>query len=56
MSGAEKRSRELAKRAAKLRRQGLTLSQVAEHVGVSKDVVAARIKLGERLLSMEESQ
>lgn len=53
-SGSEKRSQALAIRGAKLRRQGLSLSQVADHVGLPKDAIAARIKLGERLLSLEE--
>lgn len=52
--GSEKRSRALAKRAALLRRQGLTLSQVAAQIGVAKEFVASRIKLGERLLSLED--
>lgn len=52
-AGAEKRYHAACKRAAKLRRAGLTLSQVAENVGIPKSLIADRIKLGERLLSVE---
>lgn len=53
-SGAEKRAHANAKRCAKLRRDGLTLKQIADQVGIEKEQVAARIKLGERLLSLGE--
>jgi hypothetical protein len=52
-SGAEKRSHALAKRCARLRRDGLSLQAIADLVGIHKDQVPARIKLGERLLSLE---
>ena len=51
-SGAEKRSHALAKRCAKLRRQGLSLGEIADATGVERDKVAARIQFGERLLSL----
>jgi hypothetical protein len=38
-----------------LRRGGLTLREIAELVGIEKEQVPARIELGERLLSLEES-
>lgn len=53
--GAEKRSHAKAKRCARLRRGGLTLREIAELVGIEKEQVPARIELGERLLSLEES-
>lgn len=55
-AGAEKRYHATAKRCAKLRRAGLTLTQVSENTGVPRAVVASRIELGERLLSLESSQ
>jgi DNA-binding CsgD family transcriptional regulator len=54
--GAHLRGQNLAKRCAKLRREGLPLSEVAERAGVDRERVAAKIKLGERLLSLEEHQ
>lgn len=39
-----------------LRREGWTLSQISEDTGVERDSVANRIKLGERLLSLEPPQ
>jgi hypothetical protein len=51
--GAEKRYHAACRRAAKLRRAGLTLSQVAENIGVPKSLIVERIKLGERLLSLK---
>ena len=52
-SGSEKRSHALAKRCARLRRDGMSLQEIAGTVGIHKDQVPARIKLGERLLSLE---
>lgn len=52
--GATKRQQALAKRCAKLRRQGLSLGGIASITGVDRDKVAARITLGERLLSLEK--
>ena len=52
-SGSEKRSHALAKRCVRLRRDGLSLQAIADLVGIHKDQVPARIKLGERLLSLE---
>jgi len=52
-SGSEKRSHALAKRCVRLRSDGLSLQAIADLVGIHKDHVPARIKLGERLLSLE---
>ncbi|EJM09779.1 hypothetical protein PMI21_05511 [Pseudomonas sp. GM18] len=54
--GAHLRGQNLAKRCAKLRREGLPLTEVAQIAGVTREQVAAKIKLGERLLSLEEHQ
>ncbi|MCE4056327.1 hypothetical protein Q7O56_20215 [Pseudomonas protegens] len=51
--GAKKRQQAAAKRCARLRQQGLTLGQIADVTGVDREKVAARITLGERLLSLE---
>lgn len=53
-SGALKRSQHLAIRCAKLREEGLTLSEIAKLVGIEKDKVNTRIELGKRLLSLGE--
>ncbi|MFJ2362510.1 hypothetical protein ACIPIN_02120 [Pseudomonas sp. NPDC087697] len=53
--GAHLRGQHLAKRCAKLRREGLPLSEVARIAGVTKEQVSAKILLGERLLSLVES-
>ena len=53
-SGAHKRSQHLAIRCAKLRAEGLTLSEIAELVGIDKDKVNTRIELGKRLISLGE--
>lgn len=53
--GAMKRQQAAAKRCAKLRRDGRTLSEIASITGTDRARVAARITLGERLLSLEES-
>lgn len=53
--GSQKRYHADCKRAAKLRREGLTLSRVADCTGIPKEQIADRIKLGERLLSLEIS-
>jgi DNA-directed RNA polymerase specialized sigma24 family protein len=53
-SNALKRSQHLAIRCAKLRAEGLTLSEIAKLVGVEKDKVNTRIELGKRLLSLGE--
>jgi hypothetical protein len=54
--GAKKRQQAAAKRCARLRRQGCTLGEIASVTGVDRDKVAARITLGERLLSVEAIQ
>ena len=51
--GAKQRQQAAAKRCAALRQQGCTLGEIAEITGTDRDKVAARIKLGERLLSVE---
>ena len=53
-SGSEKRAHALAKRCARLRKDGMSLHAIADLVGIHKDQVPARIKLGERLLSLEK--
>lgn len=52
--GAKKRQQAAAKRCARLRRDGNTLSEIASITGTNRDRVAAQITLGERLLSLEE--
>ncbi|XSS65373.1 hypothetical protein ACP9OK_10540 [Pseudomonas sp. B11] len=54
-AGAHKRGQQLAIRCAKLRREGLSLSEVAELTGIRKEQANAKIILGERLLSLVES-
>ena len=53
-SGGLKRSQHLAIRCAKLREEGLTLSEIAKLVGIEKDKVNTRIELGRRLMSLGE--
>lgn len=52
--GAELRSQATSRRAAKLRRQGMTLGAIAKLLEIPKAQVQSRIMLGERLLSLEE--
>lgn len=54
--GSTLRSQSLAKRCAKLRSEGLTISEIAELTGISRDKVSTRIELGERLLSLKEQR
>ncbi|MBP5119602.1 hypothetical protein HUS85_27585 [Pseudomonas protegens] len=54
-AGAHKRGQQLAIRCAKLRREGLSLSEVAQATGIKKEQVNAKVTLGERLLSLDES-
>ncbi|QYM99534.1 MULTISPECIES: hypothetical protein [Pseudomonas] len=54
-TGAHKRGQHLAIRCAKLRREGLSLSEVAQATGIKKEQANAKIILGERLLSLVES-
>lgn len=49
-SGANKRSQALAIRCYNLRQEGLTLSEIAELVGIDRDKVHTRVELGERLV------
>lgn len=57
MSGkaSAKRAHAVAKRAARLRRDGLSLTQVAEVTEIPREQVKSRIELGERLLQLEET-
>lgn len=55
-SGAVKRYHAVAKRCAKLRREGWTLSQIAQFTGIEKYQAKSRIELGERLLSLEDEK
>lgn len=50
--GAEKRSHALAIRCYNLRQEGYSLSEIALIVGIEKEKVKNRIKLGERLLTV----
>lgn len=52
---AGKRSHAVAKRAARLRRDGLSLTQIAEATEIPREQVKSRIDLGERLLQLEET-
>ena len=49
-SGANKRSQALAIRCYNLRQEGLTLSEIADLVGIDRDKVFTRVQLGERLM------
>jgi orotate phosphoribosyltransferase-like protein len=51
--GSTKRRQELSKRAARLKSQGFTLSEISTMTGIPRDKVNMRVKLGERLLSLE---
>jgi AraC-like DNA-binding protein len=53
---ARLRTKSLPRLTEKLRSQGLSWGQVAERLGVSKDTLATRIALGERLLSLDDAQ
>lgn len=52
-NGAQKRYHADCKRAAKLRRERLTLSKIAMVLGIPQEKISERIKIGERLLSLE---
>ncbi|CAI8811867.1 Sigma70_r4_2 domain-containing protein [Pseudomonas chlororaphis] len=54
-AGAHKRGQQLAIRCAKLRHEGLSLSEVVQATGIKKEQANAKIALGERLLSLVES-
>ena len=47
-----KRAHAVAIRAAKLRAEGYTLSEIAWATGIDRKQVVSRIQLGERLLSV----
>ncbi|POA52145.1 MULTISPECIES: hypothetical protein [unclassified Pseudomonas] len=55
-AGAHKRGQQLAIRCAKLRRDGLSLSEVAQTNGIKKEQANPKIILRERLLSLVETQ
>jgi len=50
---AEKRSQALAIRCYKLREEGLTISEIADLVGIDRAKVFTRIILGKRLKSLK---
>lgn len=52
---AGKRAHAVAKRAARLRRGGLSLSEIAEATEIPREQVKSQIDLGERLLQAEEA-
>lgn len=54
-AGAHKRGQQLAIRCAKLRREGVSLSEIARLTSINKEQVNAKVTLGERLLSLVES-
>ncbi|WP_177409195.1 MULTISPECIES: hypothetical protein [unclassified Pseudomonas] len=54
-AGAHKRGQQLAIRCAKLRREGMSLSEIARLTSINKEQVNAKVTLGERLLSLVES-
>jgi hypothetical protein len=55
-SGAEKRAQAVARHAARLRAEGLTMRQIADATGIKPELVTARVKLGERLLSIKDAK
>ncbi len=58
MSGkkAAKRAHAVAMRAAKLRRDGCSLSEISEATSIPREQIESRIKLGERLLQLVETE
>lgn len=52
-SGVNKRRAAESKRAAKLKKDGLTVREIAAALKIKKSQVNARVELGERLLSVE---
>lgn len=54
-AGAHKRGQQLAIRCAKLRREGVSLSEIARITSINKEQVNAKVTLGERLLSLVET-
>lgn len=50
-SGQDERNRALARRAYKLKQQGLTTRQIAESIGKKPASIKGLVSLGERLLS-----
>lgn len=52
---AAKRTHAVAKRATRLYRDGLSLTQIAEATDIPRDKIKTRIELGQRLLQLEES-
>ncbi|MCY1355537.1 hypothetical protein D9M68_158930 [compost metagenome] len=51
---ASLRRHAVAKRSARLRREGFTLTQIADATGAQREQVHTNIQLGERLLSLEK--
>ena len=52
-SGTEKRNRDMALRAHKLKRDGLTTNQIAIAIGKRPEQIKAIIALGERISSLK---
>lgn len=50
-SGQDERNRALARRAYKLKQQGLTTRQIAEAIGKKPASIKGLVSLGERLLT-----
>jgi antitoxin component HigA of HigAB toxin-antitoxin module len=53
-SGKDKRHRVDAIRAAKMKREGYTNGQIAEAIGVKRELVRTRVLMGERLLTLDD--
>ena len=53
-SGAAIRQRQDSILAAKMKLSGSTLSEIANAIGIKKDRVQDRIKLGERFLTLDD--
>lgn len=52
--GTEKRQRADAVRAAKMKREGYTSKEIAAALGLYVAQVAGKVKLGERLLTLDD--
>lgn len=52
---AAQRNHAVAKRAARLYRDGLSLTQISEATEIPREHVKTRIELGQRLLQLEET-
>jgi transposase-like protein len=53
-SGTDKRKRADAVRAAKMKREGYSITAIAEALGINREKVNDRVRLGERLLTLDD--